>query len=59
MVSLDAKIEYVIIKFKLDARNNGWTKKEVKIFRRNFPEYYIGWIGMGNCDQETSNMYVL
>ena len=22
-------------KFKLDARNNGWTKKESKIFRRN------------------------
>ena len=22
-------------KFKLDARNNGWTKKEAKIFRRN------------------------
>ena len=20
-----------------------------------FPEYYIGWIGIGNCDQETSN----
>ena len=24
-----------------------------------FPEYYIGWIGSGNCDQETSSTYVL
>ena len=22
-----------------------------------FPEYYIGEIGIGNCDQETSNIY--
>ena len=21
-----------------------------------FPEYYIGWIGIGNCGQKTSNM---
>ena len=22
-----------------------------------FPEYYIGWIGSGNCDQETSSKH--
>ena len=22
-----------------------------------FPEYYVGKIGIGNCDQETSNIY--
>ena len=33
---LVAKIEYTYQhKFKLDARSNGWTKKEVKIFRIN------------------------
>ena len=40
---------------KLSAQNNGWTKKEAKIFRRNSVisqiEYYIGWIGIGNCGQ--------
>ena len=24
-----------------------------------FPRYYIGWIGIGNYDQETSNKYLL
>jgi hypothetical protein len=24
-----------------------------------FSEYYIGWIGIGNCGQETSNKYIL
>ena len=24
-----------------------------------FPEYYIGWIGIGNCVQKTSTKYVL
>ena len=24
-----------------------------------FPKYYIGWIGIGNCDQETSTIYHL
>ena len=23
-----------------------------------FPEYYIGWIWIGNCGQKTSNKYV-
>ena len=23
-----------------------------------FPEYYIGWIGIGNCGQKTSNVHV-
>ena len=41
-------------KFKLDARNNGSTKKEETPW---FPEYYIGWIGIGNCDQETSSKH--
>ena len=22
-----------------------------------FPEYYIGWIGIGNCGQKISNHY--
>ena len=22
-----------------------------------FPKYYIGWIGIGNCGQKTSNIY--
>ena len=46
---------------KLSAQNNGWTKKEVKIFRRNsvIPEYYIGWIGIGNCGQKTSSRYTV
>ena len=34
---------------KLSAQNNGWTKKEASWF----PEYYIGWIGIGNCGQKT------
>ena len=24
-----------------------------------FPEYYIGWIGIGNCDQKTSSIQVV
>ena len=23
-----------------------------------FPDYYIGWTGIGNCDQETSKVYL-
>ena len=34
---------------KKKLRYTEWTLK--------FPEYYIGWIGIGNCDQETSNIY--
>ena len=49
MISQVAKIEYVI----MDARNKGWTKKEVTIFRRN-SLFSIGWIWIDNCDQETS-----
>ena len=57
MVSLVAKIEYVII-------NSNWTqeimagqKKKLSYSEETlwFPEYYIGWIGIGNCDQETSS----
>ena len=34
-------------------------KKEAKIFRRNseISKYYIAWIGIDNCDQETSNNF--
>ena len=58
MVSLVAKIEYVSI-------NSNWTqeimagqKKKLRYSEETpwFPEYYIGWIRMGNCDQETSNL---
>ena len=35
-------------KQKLSAQNNDWIKK--------FPKYYIGWIGIGNCSQKTSNV---
>ena len=47
---------------KSSAQNNGWTKTESKIFRRNyviFPNItYIGWIGIGNCGQKTSTVCV-
>ena len=59
MVSLVAKIEYVTI-------NSNWTqdimigqKKKLRYSEQTpwFPQYYIGWIGIGNCDQETSSIY--
>ena len=39
----------------------GGLKKKLKYSEETkwFPKYYIGWIGIGNCDQETSNMYVV
>ena len=58
MVSLVAKIENVII-------NLNWTEEimagpEKKLIYLEgtpwFPDYYIGWIGIGNWDQETSNV---
>ena len=60
MVSLVAKKEYVII-------NSNWTqeimagqKKKLRCSEETpgFPEYYIGWIGIDNCGQKTSSMYV-
>ena len=44
---------------KLSAQNNGWTKKNLRYSEETpwFPEYYIGWIGIGNCGQKTSNVY--
>ena len=42
---------------KLSAQNNGWTKKELLRYSEEtprFPEYYIGWIGIGKCGQKTS-----
>ena len=60
MVSLAAKIEYIII-------NSNWTQ-EIMAGRKKklryseeipwFPEYYIASIGIVNCDQKTSNIYV-
>ena len=59
MGSLVAKIEYVII-------NSNWTqeimagqKKKLRYSEETpwFPEYYIGWIGIGNCVQKTSTKY--
>ena len=41
---------------KSSAQNNGWTKKKLRYSEETlgFPEYYIGWIGIGNCGQKTS-----
>ena len=59
MVSLVAKIEYCII-------NSNWMQEilagQKKTLRYSevtpwFPKYYIGWIGIGKCDQETPNIY--
>ena len=52
MVSLHAKIEYVII-------NSNWMQETIagqyySEETRRFSKYYIGWIGIGYCDQETS-----
>ena len=35
-------------------------KKKLRYWEENpwFPEYYIGWIGIGNCGQKTSNKYI-
>ena len=46
-------------KFKLNAWNNGWTKKKPRYSSESpwFPEYYISWIVIGNCHQETSIGY--
>ena len=45
---------------KLCAQNNDWTKKKLIYSKETprFSNYYIGWIGICNCDQKTSTMYV-
>ena len=44
---------------KLSAQNNGWTKKNLRYSEKTpwCPEYYIGWIGISNCGQNTSRVY--
>ena len=57
MVSLVAKIEYVIMNSNWMQEIMAGQKKKLRYSEETpwFPEYYIGWIGIGNCDQETSN----
>ena len=57
MVSLVAKIEYVIINSNWMQEIMAGRKKKLRYSEETprFPKYYIGWIGIGNCDQETSN----
>ena len=61
MVSLIAKIEYVNINLNWMQEIMAERKKKLRYSEETpwFPEYYIGWIGIGNCDQEASTMYVL
>ena len=51
MASLVAATESVII-------NSHWMQEIMAGPEETpwFPEYYIGWTGIGNCDQETSNI---
>ena len=57
-VSLIAKIECIIINSNwLQEVMAGWKKKLAYLEETPwFPKYYIGRIGIGNCDQETSNI---
>ena len=59
MVSLAAKIEYVIINSNLNQEIMAGRKKKLGYSEETpwFPEYYFGWIGIGNCNQETSIVY--
>ena len=60
MVSLVAKIEYVIINSNWMQEIMAGQKKKLRYSEETpwFPEYYISWIGIGNCDQETSTRYL-
>ena len=60
MVSLVAKIEYVIINSNWMQEIMAGQKKKLRYSEETpwFPEYCIGWIGIGNCDQKTSTKYV-
>ena len=57
MVSLAAKIEYVSINSNWMQETMARPKKELRYSEETtwFPEYYIGWIGIGKCDQEIAN----
>ena len=57
MATLFAKIEYVIIKSNWMQEIMTGQKKKLR-YSEETPEYYIGWIGIGNCDQKTSNKYL-
>ena len=39
----------------------GQKKKKLRYSKETqwFPEYDIGWIGIGNCGQKTSTKYLL
>ena len=58
MVSLVAKIEYVSINSNWMQEITAGQKTKVRYSEETpwFPEYYIGWTGIGNCDQETSSL---
>ena len=57
MVSLVAKIEYVIINSNWMQEIMAGQKKKLRYSEETpwFPEYFIGWIEIGNCGQKTSN----
>jgi hypothetical protein len=66
MVSLEAKIEYVIINSNWLQEIMAWMQeimagpeKKLRYSEETlrFKEYYIGWIRIVNCDQETSTKY--
>ena len=44
---------------KFSAQNNGRTKKEAKILRRNsaISRILLSWIGIGNFGQKTSSIH--
>ena len=58
MVSLVAKIEYVIINSNFMQEIMAGQKRLRYSEAPWFPKYYIGWIGIGNCDQKTSTANV-
>jgi hypothetical protein len=56
-----AKIEYVTIISNWMHEIMAGQKKKPSYLSESprFPEYYIGWIVIGNCGQKTSNTYQL
>ena len=61
MVSLIAKIEYVIINSNWLQEIMAGQKKKLRYLEETpwFPKYHIGWIGIGNSDQDTSSKFLL
>ena len=59
--SLAAKIEYVIINSKWMHEIMAGQKKKFGYSSESpwFPEFYFGWIIIGNCHHETSNIHSL